>query len=264
MAIPPMAGFTVEHGLRDGAEVYEPQGGGDRLRQPPVARVGVEPGLPLVPVEKESTLDTVSSAFAALGLSYPLQAALLQAMGCGEDDTVDALVAAPQEEVNELIKNVAVGEEERAPTFFEKGALHSFFKKLRAALADPPSAPPASSTTPTPIVVTLPDTTNKLPLRDYLDQTITSCTFEKLSPQSLRNFEIVISPRPDPSLQGMLAQLTNRYRRFAIGSVAKQMVRGIRRSRNLQFGDRSMRGRSSCGNFMRMFCHGRGRGITNS
>ena len=186
MAIPPMAGFTVEHGLRDGAEVYEPQGGGDRFRQPPVARVGVEPGLPLVPVEKESTLDTVSSAFAALGLSYPLQAALLQAMGCGEDDAVDALVAAPQEEVNELIKNVVVGEEERAPTFFEKGALHSFFKKLRAALADPPSAPPASSTTPTPIVVTLPDTTNKLPLRDYLDQTITSCTFEKLSPPELK------------------------------------------------------------------------------
>ena len=42
-------------------------------------------------------------------------------------------MAAPQEDVTELIKGVVVGDPCREPTFFEKGALHSFFKKLRAA-----------------------------------------------------------------------------------------------------------------------------------
>ena len=46
----------------------------------------------------------MSSTFAVLVLSFPLQIALLQAMGCGEDDAVDALAAAPQAEVIVLTK----------------------------------------------------------------------------------------------------------------------------------------------------------------
>ena len=59
-------------------------------------------------------------------------------MGCDNDDSAESLAAAPQEEVTELIKGVVVGDPCREPTFFEKGALHSFFKKLRAAFEDPP------------------------------------------------------------------------------------------------------------------------------
>ena len=107
-----MAEFTLEHGLLEGAEVYEPRGGGNP-RQPPDGRAGVEAdglsrGLPLVFPDKASKLDTVGSAFTAFGLSYPLQAALLLAMGCDGDDSIDALAAAPQEEVSELIKGVVV------------------------------------------------------------------------------------------------------------------------------------------------------------
>ena len=80
---------------------------------------------------------TVGLAFAAYGLSPVLSASLLVSMGCEEDDPADVLAAAPQEEITDLIKGVVVGDECRVPTFFEKGALHSFFKKLRTAFEDP-------------------------------------------------------------------------------------------------------------------------------
>ena len=82
---------------------------------------------------------TVGLAFAAYGLSPVLSASLLVSMSCDEDDPADVLAAAPQEEVTDLIKGVVVGDECRVPIFFEKGALHSFFKKLRAAFEDSPA-----------------------------------------------------------------------------------------------------------------------------
>ena len=84
---------------------------------------------------------TVAVALAAYGLSPLLGAALVNTLGCSEDDSAEALADLPETEIPNLTNDLLIGEELRPPTYFEKGAVHTFFRKLRSSLVPPPLAP---------------------------------------------------------------------------------------------------------------------------
>ena len=64
------------------------------------------------------------------------------------------------------------------PSLFQQGRFYKFFKDLMK-LVGPAAAPPSSSqelvatSAAHPFVLTIPDSSNKLPFRDVLDQTLT-------------------------------------------------------------------------------------------
>ena len=130
---------------------------------------------------------TVGVALAAYGLSAPLRFALLRAFECGEEDSADALAETPEAEVEEVLNEVLI-DDDRPPTRMEKGYVRSFFRKLRATLISSTPAPTPTSST-TPIILQVPDNSDKLPYRDFLDQAAKGY-FTMLSPKELTNLRL--------------------------------------------------------------------------
>ena len=125
--------------------------------------------------------ETVAVAFAAYGLSAPLRVALLKAFECGEDECSEAMAQTPEKEVEEILEETLV-DEERPPTRIEKGHVRSFFRKLRENLM--PTVPVTQPQVSGPIVVQMPDTSDRLEYRDYIDQTLKG-HFTLLAPAEL-------------------------------------------------------------------------------
>ena len=177
MALLPPAGFTPEHGLIDDPQLpYEPPAE-DRAPGTPRAAPSIF-APPAAPPFK-----TVAVAMADHDLPPALMCSLFTVLGCGENDDATALGALPEEEIPNIVKELTLGDDMRAPTFFEKGLVYSFFKKLRSALAPPAAV--AKAAPPAPIAVMLPDTSDRLEYRDWLDQTARG-TFTMLSQEELR------------------------------------------------------------------------------
>ena len=176
MALPPPAGFTPEHGFAEDPQLpYEPLAEERAPGTPRAASIFAHPAAP--------DYKTVSAAMAEHDLPPSLMCALMTTLGCGENDNSAVLGSLPEEEVPNIIKDLSLGDESRAPTFFEKGLVYSFFKKLRAACAPPTAL--AKAAPPIPITVALPDTSDQLEYRDWLDQTARG-TFTMLSQEELR------------------------------------------------------------------------------
>ena len=183
----PPPDFVAEHGY---LSEYEPRGGdtpemADVVAEgsPDAHSVDVVRGAALPGVKPTST--TVAAAFAQYGLSPLLQMALLAAFECGEEDSAEAMSSTPDEEITEILGEITLGDEMRAPTRLEKGHVRTFFKKLRESFSSPPprSTLPSSSAA-APIVVQLPDTTGRHEFRDYIDQTAKG-TFTELGPKEM-------------------------------------------------------------------------------
>ena len=181
MALPPPPGFAMEHGFTDGAP-YEPQVGDLAATLPTPILPAAADG----PGASSPAPRTIGLAFAAYGLSPLLGGSLLALLQCGEEDSAEDLAAVPDTDLDTALPDLAVGDEGRPPTLFEKGAVRSFFKKLRTAFATPtPFAPPSfSNTPPAPIKVQIEDKSDRKELRDYIDQACHG-SFKLLSPTEL-------------------------------------------------------------------------------
>ena len=109
-------------------------------------------------------------------LNFPaeLRDPLLNLVGAQESSEASVVASLPFDAFREAVSQDLYLESGDKPTLFQQGRFYKFFKDLTKALADP--APPSTSSTPgtaQPIVLTLPDTNNRLPLKDVLDQTMT-------------------------------------------------------------------------------------------
>ena len=151
---------------------------------PPVSPVGFVPGGAgqVKPV-------TMAIAFASFGLSPLLRDPLLNALQCPEDADPEVFTMLPESDVHQVLGQVVIGEAVRSPSPFERGQLFLFFKKLRRCWEEPPATTttalvPAPSQ---PITVTLPDTSNRLHYKDYLDQTLGTAWFTLLPLEQIRS-----------------------------------------------------------------------------
>ena len=180
MALPPPPGFALEHGFVDGAP-YEPQEGDQAAIRPTIL-----PPVPDGPGVASPAPRTVGLAFAAYGLSPLLGGSLLALLQCGEEDSAEDLAAVPDTDLDAALPDMIVGDEGRPPTLFEKGAVRSFFKKLRSAFTTPPplAAPSPSTSPPAPVMVQIEDKSDRLELRDFIDQARHG-SFKMLSPTEL-------------------------------------------------------------------------------
>ena len=148
MALRTPPGFSTEHGLvEDMSGEYEPHGvEGDTPEHVAEWRgetfsfpTSSTPGQALP--EQVPQPQIVAVALATFGLSPLLGAALVRTLGCTESDGAEALADLPEAELSNITQEILVGDELRPPTFFEKGAVHTFFKKLRASCLPTPVAP---------------------------------------------------------------------------------------------------------------------------
>ena len=65
-------------------------------------------------------------------------------MECPEDADPDVIASIPESDVVEIIGEVVVGDEARAPSRFERAQLFHFFRKLRAPTQVPATEWPAA------------------------------------------------------------------------------------------------------------------------
>ena len=179
MAIRTPPGFSLEQGLGEAELAYEPLGEDDAGEE-----LGLLGDVTLLPTPDQGPVaghvpentprpQTVAVALATYGLSPLLGAALISTLGCSEEDSAEALADLPESELPKLTSDLLIGDELRPATYFEKGAVHTFFRKLRSSWAPAPLAPTAPKAPPpaTPIVLHMPDTSDRLEYRDFLEQT---------------------------------------------------------------------------------------------
>ena len=126
------------------------------------------------------------SIFDQLALPDNLRAPLLLTIGASPDDDAETFAAITWEMYQtEVVANFQF-EDGRAPSIFEKTRLLRFHKELTKIFSDVPlAAAPVVAAPPQNIVVTLPETPNELPMRNYIDQTSTE-KFTMLSEDELR------------------------------------------------------------------------------
>ena len=227
MALSPPPGFSVEHGLVGGpSDGYEPHGVEDVPSERGPATPPFIPATSIfAPPQSSPRPQTVAIALASFGLSPLLGTALMQTIGCGEEDDADALAALPEAEIPNIAKDLLIGDDMRPPTYFEKGTIYSFFKKLREAMSPAPAPTSKASSPAAPIMVTLPDTSDRLEYRDYLDQA-TRGSFALLTTAELRRlrdryFQVTGAPttgeiRPSDE---QLSALSHRIRPQSDGSM---------------------------------------------
>ena len=187
-ALPLPPDFRVEAGYEEEAGEYEPRGAdvpassglhGALITPPPETRM-----VPAAVAQQPFALGaTVGVALAAYGLSAPLRFALLRAFECGEEDSAEALGETPEAEVEEILGEMLVDDEARAPTRMEKGYVRGFFRKLRTNIITAHSPLPLPSTGQQ-ITLTMPDTSNRWEFRDVIDQTAKG-TYMLLPPKDL-------------------------------------------------------------------------------
>ena len=123
---------------------------------------------------------TLGEAFDALNFPAELRDPLLNLVGAQETSEASVIASLPFDAFREAVSQDLYLESGDKPTLFQQGRFYKFFKDLGKALAEPaPPSAPTSSGTAQPIVLTLPDTNNRIPLRDVLDQTM-SGTFTVL------------------------------------------------------------------------------------
>ena len=127
-----------------------------------------------------SQTSTLEDAFTAFAFPDDLRGPLLNLVGADENSEASILAALPFDTFREAVSKEVVLDSGMPPTLFQQGRFYKFFKDLNKALSapPPPSTSPASSSQP--ILLQLPDSSNKLPFKDYLDQTATG-TFTLLS-----------------------------------------------------------------------------------
>ena len=112
----------MEHGLQDGnAEEYEPHGADNPSTSifahlpPAIEEPGAPPAGAIVPVVSGPRPTTIAVAFAAYGLSPSLQGGLLSVFLCTADDLAEAMASTPENEIPEILSELSLDLEERAP-----------------------------------------------------------------------------------------------------------------------------------------------------
>ena len=141
MAIRTPPGFSLEQGLGEAELAYEPLGEDDAGEE-----LGLLGDVTLLPTPDQGPVaghvpentprpQTVAVALATYGLSPLLGAALISTLGCSEEDSAEALADLPESELPKLTSDLLIGDELRPATYFEKGAVHTFFRKLRSSWA---------------------------------------------------------------------------------------------------------------------------------
>ena len=158
-----------------------------------------EPELPALPlpeaakttVPADGKPSTLLDAFDVLCFPEHLHESFLNLVGANPSDDPSVVSALPFDVFREGVASELVLDDGRKPSLFEQGRFYKFFKDLAKLFsASPPSSSPApsslpsSSTSTQPIFVQVADTTHKLPLKDFLDQTLTG-SFELLDHEEI-------------------------------------------------------------------------------
>lgn len=163
---------------------------------------------------------TLLDAFNHYRLPQPLRQSLLDLVGAeSEDDDPEILAHIPTETLEESVRGILI--DGAPPTPMQVGHIWKFLKHLRRCFNEPhlPTESPQAAPPPLqPIVVQVPNTDDKLLLRDYLDQTM-SGSFDLLGTDELMRlrdrFEAITGapPRDDerPSDE-QLSALAHRLR----------------------------------------------------
>ena len=149
----------------------------------------LRPSAKALSAPKASRAMTIQEAFAKFRLPEKLQTCYLEAIG-SEDGGEEAEVAAhvPPDTIFDALGTM-VTNLGKTLTPLEKGHVAKFVKALRREFveAPPPSTGASSSTDPAPgqrIVVEMPDTSDRLPLKDLIDQTLMG-TCEELTMEEI-------------------------------------------------------------------------------
>ena len=140
----------------------------------PSSSLGVEVGRPATPPPQvaTSTPSILNEAFVVYKLPSNLHSTFLEMIGSedGEDD-LDVVAHVPPEIITSAM-DVALDRDGNLLSPLQKGHLVKFLKTLRKLYVEEPTSAVSVAAAPN-ITVTVPDTSDKYHLKDYIDQTST-------------------------------------------------------------------------------------------
>ena len=145
-----------------------------------------------------------AEAFVLLGLPDPLHAPFLSMVDATSDDDPAVLAELPFDTFQQEVRGSLMLVDGGSPSLMQQAHCFKFFKALARlfSVAPPVSSPAAASSSSAPVLVQLPDQSHKMPMRDYIDQTLVTERFSLLSEQELaglrKRFIDITGAHPSP------------------------------------------------------------------